>query len=41
MVWPTGAITVFYNETEAMIHAKKHGFALIPIDREVEKGDGL
>ena len=41
MVWPNGGITVLYNETAAMIHAKKHGFALIEIDREVTEGDGL
>jgi hypothetical protein len=41
MIWPTGVVTVLYNETEAMIHAKKHGFALIEIDREVTEGDGL
>ena len=41
MIWPTGVVTVLYNETEAMIHAKKHGFALIPIDREVTEGEGL
>jgi hypothetical protein len=41
MVWPNGVITVFYNENDAIINAKKYGFALIPIDREVEEGEGL
>ena len=41
MVWPTGAVTVFYREDEAVFNARKHGFALLPIDREVEKGEGL
>jgi len=41
MVWPNGVITVFYNENDAIINTKKHGFALIPIDREVTEGEGL
>ena len=41
MVWPNHAITVFYKKSDAVINAKKNGFALIEIDREVEKGDGL
>jgi hypothetical protein len=41
MVWPNHAITVFYNENDAIINAKQHGFALIEIDREVEEGKGL
>jgi hypothetical protein len=41
MVWPSGGITVYYKENEAISSAKKHGFALIPIDREVTEGDGL
>ena len=41
MVWPNHAITVFYNENDAIINAKKHGFALIEIDREVTEGEGL
>jgi hypothetical protein len=41
MVWPNHAITVFYKEADAVINAKKNGFALIPIDREVTEGDGL
>ena len=41
MVWPNHAITVFYNENDAIINAKKHGFAIIPIDREVTEGEGL
>jgi hypothetical protein len=41
MVWPTGAVTVFYREDEAVFNARKHGFALLPIDREVTEGEGL
>ena len=41
MVWPNHAITVFYKKADAVINAKKNGFALIEIDREVEKGEGL
>jgi hypothetical protein len=41
MVWPTGAVTVFYREEEAVFNTKKHGFALIPIDITVTEGDGL
>jgi hypothetical protein len=41
MVWPTGAITVFYNDRDAVLNAKEHGFALIEIDREVTEGEGL
>jgi hypothetical protein len=41
MVWPNHAITVFYNENDAITNAKKHGFALIEIDREVTEGEGL
>ena len=41
MVWPSGGITVYYKENEAISSAKKHGFSLIPIDREVTEGEGL
>jgi hypothetical protein len=41
LVWPNGVVTVFYKENDAIINAKKHGFALIEIDREVEEGEGL
>jgi hypothetical protein len=41
MIWPNGGITVYYNENDAIINTKKHGFALIPIDREVTQGEGL
>jgi hypothetical protein len=41
MIWPNGGITVYYNENDAITNAKKHGFALIPIDREVTEGEGL
>ncbi len=41
MVWPSGGITVYYKENEAISSAKKHGFSLIPIDRKVTEGEGL
>jgi hypothetical protein len=41
MVWPKSVMTVFYNKNDAIINAKKHGFALIEIDREVTEGEGL
>jgi hypothetical protein len=41
MVWPNGVITAFYNENDAIINTKKHGFSLIGIDREFEEGEGL
>ena len=41
LVWPNGVVTVFYKENDAVINAKKNGFALMPIDREVEEGEGL
>ena len=41
MVWPNHGITLFYKKAEAVINAKKNGFALIEIDREVTEGEGL
>ena len=41
LVWPNGVITAFYNENDAIINAKNHGFALIEINREVTEGEGL
>ncbi len=41
MVWPNGRITVYFLKDEAIDNTKKHGFALIEIDREVEEGEGL
>jgi hypothetical protein len=41
MVWPDAGISVFFYEDEAISSAKKNGFALIPIDREVTEGEGL
>jgi hypothetical protein len=41
MVWLDGSVTVYFHPDEANASAKKHGFALIPIDREVTEGDGL
>ena len=41
MVWSNGGVTVFHDENQAIIDTKKHGFALIEIDREVEEGEGL
>jgi hypothetical protein len=41
LVSPNGYIAPLYDESDAIINAKKHGFALIPIDREVTEGEGL
>jgi hypothetical protein len=41
MVWSNGGVTVFHDENQAIVDTKKHGFALIEIDREVEEGEGL
>jgi hypothetical protein len=41
MVWVDGGVSVFFHEDEAISSAKKHGFALIPIDREVTEGEGI
>jgi hypothetical protein len=41
MVSPNGYIAPLYDESEAIANAKKHGFALIEIDREVTEGEGL
>ena len=41
MVWPNGGITVYFLKDEAIANTKKHGFALIEIDIEVEEGEGL
>jgi hypothetical protein len=41
MIWSNGGVTVFHDEHQAIIDTKKHGFALIEIDREVEEGEGL
>jgi hypothetical protein len=41
MVWPNGGITVYFLKDEAIDNTKKHGFALIEINREVEEGEGL
>lgn len=41
MVWPSGGITNYYREDEAINNTKKNGFALIEIDREVTEGEGL
>jgi hypothetical protein len=41
MVWPNGSVAVFFREDEAVFTARKHGFALLLIDREVEEGEGL
>jgi hypothetical protein len=41
MIWPVGTVTVFYREDEAVFNARKNGFALIEIDREVTEGEGL
>jgi hypothetical protein len=41
LVSPNGYIAPLYDESEAIANAKKHGFALVPIDREVTEGEGL
>jgi hypothetical protein len=41
MVWSNGGVTVFHDKHQAIIDTKKHGFALIEIDREVTEGEGL
>jgi hypothetical protein len=41
MVWSNGGVTVFHDGNQAIIDTKKHGFALIEIDREVTEGEGL
>ena len=41
VIWYNGTVTVIYKESDAIINAKKHGFALIGIDREVTEGEGL
>jgi len=41
IVWPIGSVAVFYKESDAITNAKKHGFALIEINREVTEGEGL
>ena len=41
LVSPNGYIAPLYDESDAIANAKKHGFALIPIDREVTEGEGL
>jgi hypothetical protein len=41
MIWSNGGITVYHNENDAIVNTVKHGFALLPIDREVTEGDGL
>lgn len=41
MVWRAGSVSVYFHEDEATANAKKNGFAIIPIDREVEEGEGL
>ena len=41
VVFPSGSTKTFFFEPEAIAEAKKHGFALIEIDREVTEGEGL
>ena len=41
VVYANGSTYVFTLESAAIAEAKQHGFALIPIDREVEEGEGL
>jgi hypothetical protein len=41
MIWLDSNVTVYFHEDEAIAGAKKHGFAILPIDREVTEGKGL
>jgi len=41
MIWLDSSVTVYFHEDEATASAKKHGFAILPIDREVTEGEGL
>jgi hypothetical protein len=41
VVYANGPTFVFTNESAAIAEARMHGFALIPIDREVTEGEGL
>jgi hypothetical protein len=41
MIWVDGGVSVYFHEDEAITSAKKHGFAIIPIDREVTEREGL
>jgi len=41
VVYPSGSTQTFTDQAAAISEASKSGFALIPIDREVEKGEGL
>ena len=41
VVYANGSTCVFTLQSEAIAEARMHGFALIEIDREVEKGEGL
>ena len=41
VVYANGSTCVLTLESEAIAEARMHGFALIPIDREVTEGEGL
>ena len=41
VVYPSGSTQTFTEQTAAIAEANRSGFALIPIDREVEEGEGL
>ena len=41
VIWLDSSVTVYFHEDEATASAKKHGFAILPIDREVTEGEGL
>ena len=41
VVYPNGSTCSFFHKDEAINEAKKHGFALLEIDREVTEGQGL
>jgi hypothetical protein len=41
VVYQSGSTCVFTLQSEAIAEARMYGFALIPIDREVEEEEGL
>ena len=41
VVYANGCSCKFHDKAAAIVEAKALGFALIPIDREVEEGEGL
>ena len=41
VIYSDGSASFSFTKDEATKHAKKHGFALLEIDIEVEEGEGL